>query len=72
LDLKGRKTDHGKELHNDEIHSLYSSPDIVKVIKSWGMRWVRHVACMGEGRAVYRVLVVRCKGKRSLEKSRCR
>jgi len=35
-------------LHNDELHSLYSSPNIVRVIKSRRMRWVGHVACMGE------------------------
>jgi hypothetical protein len=44
-----------RKLYNDEIHSLYSSPNIVRVIKSRRMRWVRHVACMGEGRGVYRV-----------------
>jgi hypothetical protein len=44
-------------LHNDELHNLYSSPNIVRVIKSRRMRWVGHVARMGEGRSVYRVLV---------------
>jgi hypothetical protein len=37
-------------LHNDELHSLYSSPNIVRVIKSRRMRWVGHVACIQEGR----------------------
>jgi hypothetical protein len=46
-------------LHNDELHSLYSSPNIVRVIKSRRMRWAGHVARMGEGRVVYRVLVGR-------------
>jgi hypothetical protein len=46
-----------RKLHNDEVHSLYSSPSIVRVIKSRRMRWVGHVARMGEGRGVYRVLV---------------
>jgi hypothetical protein len=41
LDLKERK------FHNDELHSLYSSPNIVRVIKSRGMRWSGHVARMG-------------------------
>jgi hypothetical protein len=44
-----------RKLHNDEFHSLYSSLNIVSVTKSRRMRWVGHVACMGEGRGVYRV-----------------
>jgi hypothetical protein len=36
-----------RKLHNDELHGLYSSPNIVKVIKSRRMRWAGHVACMG-------------------------
>jgi hypothetical protein len=51
-------------LPNDELHSLYSSPTIVGVIKSKRMRWARHVARMGEGRGVYMVLVGRPEGKR--------
>jgi hypothetical protein len=46
-----------RKLHNDELHSLYSSPNIIKAIKSKRIRWARHVARMGEGRGVYRVLV---------------
>jgi hypothetical protein len=61
-----------RKLHNDEIHSLYSSPSIVRVIKSRRMRWARHVARMGEGRGVYRVLVVRPEGKRPLGRPRLR
>jgi hypothetical protein len=53
-------------LRNDELHSLYSSPNIVRVIKSRRMRWTGHVARMGEGRGVYRVLVGRPEGKRPL------
>jgi hypothetical protein len=51
-------------LHNDELHNLYSSPNIVKVIISRRMRWAGHVARMGEGRGAYRVLVGRPEGKR--------
>jgi hypothetical protein len=41
-----------RKLHNDELHNLYSSPNIVRVIKSRRMRWAGHVARMGEGRGV--------------------
>jgi hypothetical protein len=60
------------KLHNDELHSLYSSPNIVRVIKSRRLRWAGHVARMGEGRGVYRVLVGRPEGKRSLGRPRHR
>jgi hypothetical protein len=52
--LKGREMDHGK---NYELHCFYSSPNIVRVIKSRRMRWAGHMACMEEGKGVYRVLV---------------
>jgi hypothetical protein len=54
-----------RKLHN-ELHNLCYSPNIVRVIKSRRMRWVGHVARMGEGRDVYRVLVGRPEGKRPL------
>jgi hypothetical protein len=57
-------------LHNDELHSLYSSPNIVRVIKSRRMRWPELVARMGEGRGAYRVLVGRPEGKRPLGRPR--
>jgi hypothetical protein len=53
-------------LHNDGLHSLYSSPNIIRVIKSRRMRWAGHVTLMGEGRGVYRVLVGRPEGKSPL------
>jgi hypothetical protein len=46
-----------RRLHNEELHNLYASPDIVRVIKSRGMRWAGHVACMGEMRNRYKKLV---------------
>jgi hypothetical protein len=55
-----------RKLHNDELHSLYSSLNIIRVIKSRRMRWAGHVAYMGDGRSVYRVLVGRPEGKRPL------
>jgi hypothetical protein len=58
-------------LHNDELYSLYSSQNIVRVIKSRRIRWAEHVACMGEGRGVYRVLVGRPESKRPLGRPRC-
>jgi hypothetical protein len=53
-------------LHNEELHILYSSPNIIRQIKSRRMRWVGHVAHMGEEKNVYRVLMGKPKGKRPL------
>ena len=53
-------------LHNEELNDLYSSPNIVRVIKWRRMRWAGNVARMGEERGVYRVLVGKPKGKRPL------
>jgi hypothetical protein len=61
-----------RKLHNDELHGLYSSPNIVGVIKSRRMRWAGHVSRMGEGRDVYRVLVGRPKSKSPLGRPRRR
>jgi hypothetical protein len=46
-----------RKLHNEDLHSLYASPNIIREIKSRGMRWVGHVARMREERNVYRVLM---------------
>jgi hypothetical protein len=61
-----------RKLHNDELHSLYSSSNIFRVIKSKRMRWAGHVARMGEGRGVHRVLFGRPEGKRPLGRPRLR
>jgi hypothetical protein len=61
-----------RKLHNEELHSLYSSPNIVRMIKARRMRWAGHVARIGDGRGVYRVLVGRPRGKRPLGRPRRR
>jgi hypothetical protein len=61
-----------RKLHNDELHDMYSSLNIVRVIKSRRMRWAGHVARMGKGRDAYRVLVGRPEGKRPLGRPRRR
>jgi len=61
-----------RRLHNEELNDLYSSPNSVRVIKSRRMRWVGHVARMGEERGAYRVLVGEPEGKRPLGRPRRR
>jgi hypothetical protein len=72
----GRKRDEvtgeWKKLHNEELNDLYCSLNIVRVNKSSIMRWAGHVACIGERRSVYRVLVVKLEGKIQLGRPRCR
>jgi hypothetical protein len=59
-------------LHNEELDDLYSSPNIIWVIKSRKMRWVGLVACTGEKRGAYRILVGRPEGRRPLGRPRGR
>jgi hypothetical protein len=59
-------------LHNEELHILYSSPDIIRQIKSRRMRWAGHMALMGKERKVYRVLMGKPEGKRPLGRPRHR
>jgi hypothetical protein len=61
-----------RKLHNKELNDLYSSPNIVRVIKSRRVRWAGHLARMGERRGVYRVLVGKPRGKRPLGRPRHR
>jgi hypothetical protein len=61
-----------RKLQNGELHNLYGSEDIMGQIKSRKMRWAGHVARMGEGRNVYRVLVGKPEGNRPLERPRHR
>jgi hypothetical protein len=58
------------KLHNEELHNLYSSPSIIRMIKSRRMRWATHVERMGEKRNVYRILVGMPEGKRPLGRPR--
>jgi hypothetical protein len=53
-----------RKLHNEELHSLYSLPNIIRMIKSRRMRWTGHVARMGDKRTAYRILVGKPEGKR--------
>jgi hypothetical protein len=61
-----------RRLHNKELNDLYSSQNIILVIKSRRMGWAGHVARMGEGRGAYRILVGRPEGRRSLGRPKCR
>jgi hypothetical protein len=61
-----------RKMHDEELHNLYSSPDIIRQVKSSRMRWAGHVACMGEERKVHKVLVGKPEGKRPLGRPRRR
>jgi hypothetical protein len=61
-----------RKLHYEELHNLYSSPYIIRQIKSRRRRWAGHVACMGEGTNMYTVLVGKPEGKRPLGRPRYR
>jgi hypothetical protein len=61
-----------RKLHNEELHGMYSSPSIVRVIKARRMRWARHVARMWEVRGAYNVLIGKPEGRRPLGRPRCR
>jgi hypothetical protein len=69
--LKRKEDGSWRKLHNGELHSLYSSPNIVRVTKSRRIRWAGH-AHMWDGRGVYRVLLGRAEGKRPIGRSRRR
>jgi hypothetical protein len=61
-----------RKLHNEELHNLYSSPDIIRKVKSRRMKWAGYVARMGEERKGYKVLVGKPEGKRPLVRPRRR
>jgi hypothetical protein len=59
-------------MHNEELHNLFSSPSIIKIIKSRRMRWAWDVACKGEKMNAYRILEGKPEGKRQLGRPRRR
>jgi hypothetical protein len=61
-----------RKLHNEELHDLYSSPSIIRIIKSRRMRWASHVARIEEKWNVYRLLVRKAATKRPVGRPRCR
>jgi hypothetical protein len=61
-----------RKLYKYELRDLYSSPSVIRMIKSRWMRWARHVVQMGEKRNAYRLLVGNAEGKRSLGRPRSR
>jgi hypothetical protein len=61
-----------RKLHNEKLRDLYSSPSIIRIIKSSRMRWAGNVALMGEKRNAYRLLVGKSEGKRTLGRPRYR
>jgi len=69
---RDKVTGEWRKLHNEELRDLYFLPNIVQVVKLRRMRWAGHVAHMGEGRGVHRVLVGKPEGKRQLGRPRCR
>jgi hypothetical protein len=69
---RDKVTSEWRKLHNGELNDRYSSPAIVRVMKSRRISWAGHVAQLEEGRGVYRVLVGKPEGNRPLGRPRCR
>jgi hypothetical protein len=69
---KDKVTREWRKLHNEELNDLYSSPDIIRVVKLRTIRWLGHVASMGEMRGVYSVLLGKPEGMRPLGRPRRR
>jgi hypothetical protein len=61
-----------KKLHKEELHNLYSSPNIIRIVKSRRMRWAGHIARMGKKRNAYRIWVGKPEGMRSVGRHRRR
>jgi hypothetical protein len=67
---RGEVTGEQRRLHNEELNDLYSSPNIIQVIKLRRMRWTGHVECTGQRKGAHRILVGRPEGRRSLGRPR--
>jgi hypothetical protein len=70
--LRNVVTGEWKKLHNEELRDLYSSPRIIRIVKSRRMGWAGHVTRMGEKRNAYRLIVGKPEGKRQLGRPRRR
>jgi hypothetical protein len=70
--IRDEVTGEWRKLHNEELHDLYSSPSIIRIMKAMRMRWAGHVARMGEKRNAYRLLVGKPEGRRPLGRPRRR
>jgi hypothetical protein len=69
---KGEEVAGGWKLHNKELHNLYSSPSVMRMVKSRRMGWTSHVALTGEKKSAYRILVGKPDGERILGRQRRR
>jgi hypothetical protein len=69
---RDKVTGEWRKLHDEELNNLYSTPDIIRQIKSRRMRWAGHVARMGEERDAYKVVMGKPEGKRPLGRPRYR
>jgi hypothetical protein len=61
-----------RKMHNEELHSLYSSPNIIRMIKSRRIRWAEHIASMGEMRNACKIFVGKPEGDKTPGNSRCK
>jgi hypothetical protein len=61
-----------RRLHNGELHNLHASPHVVRVIKSWSIRWAGYIARMGKVRNAYNILIGKPEGTRPLGRTRYR
>jgi hypothetical protein len=69
---RDKVTEGWRKLRNKELHSLYSSSDIIRMVKSRRMRWAGHAVHMGQMKNAYKIMVGKSKGKRPLKRPRCR